>query len=58
MLFALFLGTLHAITIFFHQSDLIMMPVILFIMLFHNLFSNDREQKLFQLHLKEWIRQK
>jgi len=55
MLFALFLGTLHAITIFFHQSDLIMMPVILFIMLFHNLFSNDREQKLFQLHLIIYI---
>lgn len=43
--YAAFLGLFHALTIFFHQSDLIMAAVIFFIMLFSSLFPLEETQK-------------
>ncbi len=39
-LYAMFLGMFHAVLIFFHQSDLIFMTVIAFIIFFANFFLN------------------
>lgn len=44
-LYAFFLGLLHAVTIFFHQSDLIMMAVVIFVMFGADLFAEDRSQR-------------